>query len=425
MGTLHIAIISGVQGDTRRYRAFHFYEQCCLAGISCYVGHIALPQTRMWVDSAQILILQRVAWDSYVARLVNRARRRGALILSDVDDLIFDPESMHWIDSPDFADPVRVTLYRENLLRNRTTLLESDAVIASTEFLAEQVRQLGKPAWVHRNAFSLEMLAASIRATWSPSEVQNEPIVIGYASGTPTHDRDFALVLPSLRSLLLKDPRLVLHLVGHLKADIADFKDRVIRCPFVPWRKLPEILAQFSINLAPLRVDNPFSQSKSEIKYIEAALVGVPTIASPTQSFQYAIRSGENGMLASSEEDWENAINYLVDDPTFRVALGKAAFGDVMERYAPWRRARELVFLLNQVFETLSAPFGRLEVRDVFQPDPADFTRYFVEDNLERHPTLLERGIYSLCWRGPLTLIGEMWVYIRRLISPLIPFPPR
>ena len=53
----------------------------------------------------------------------------------------------------------------------------------------------------------------------------------------------------------------------------------------MPWRKLPEIQVQFDINLAPLEIDNPFGQSKSEIKYVEAALLRVPTIASPSDSY--------------------------------------------------------------------------------------------------------------------------------------------
>ena len=41
------------------------------------------------------------------------------------------------------------------------------------------------------------------------------------------------------------------------------------------WRELPWIIAQTDINLAPLEMDNPFCQAKSEIKFVEAALVGV------------------------------------------------------------------------------------------------------------------------------------------------------
>ena len=65
------------------------------------------------------------------------------------------------------------------------------------------------------------------------------------------------------------------------------------------WQGLPNIVAQIDINLAPLELDNPFCQAKSEIKFTEAALVGVPTVASPTQAFVYAMRDGEDGLLAA------------------------------------------------------------------------------------------------------------------------------
>src|SRR5690606_33448676 len=104
-------------------------------------GHITQRCIKDWIQSAQIIILQRVSWDHYVEDLLKSARKQKRIIISDVDDLIFDPDVMHWIDSPDFADPIRSSLYRQNLMRNRRTLLESDAVIASTEYLAEQVRK--------------------------------------------------------------------------------------------------------------------------------------------------------------------------------------------------------------------------------------------------------------------------------------------
>ena len=68
----------------------------------------------------------------------------------------------------------------------------------------------------------------------------------------------------------------------------------------MPWRNLPSIQVRFDINLAPLEINNPFGQSKSEIKYVEAALLRVPTIASPSDSYSAAIRHAENGYLANN-----------------------------------------------------------------------------------------------------------------------------
>src|SRR5690606_377751 len=119
--------------------------------------------------------------------------------------LIFDTAAFSWIDSPDFQDRVRAGLYLEDMRRSRLPLETCQAVTASTGFLAGQVRLLGKPAWVHRNAFSLEMLALSEAAVHSRPG-RSGALTIGYASGTPTHNRDFEAVKPALREILRRYP---------------------------------------------------------------------------------------------------------------------------------------------------------------------------------------------------------------------------
>lgn len=413
-----IVIISGVQGDTRRYRAFHLFEQLCLAGYHSCIGHITQNKIQDLVQSSQILILQRVSWDEKVESLIKIARKHGNIIISDVDDLIFEPEAMRWVDAPDFSDPIRSKLYLQNLLRNRRTILESDAIITSTEFLADQVRKLGKPSWVHRNGFSLEMAFLSSKSIESISI--SRKTIIGYASGTPTHDRDFALVLPILKHTIEKHKDVFIQIIGYLQTNVVDYEDRIYHIPFVPWRNLPNLLSKFSINLAPLRTDNPFSQSKSEIKYMEAALVKVPTIASPTQAYRFAIRNGENGKLANSESEWQDALDQLITDPSYRLLMGERAFNDVMQRYAPWLRAIEIVNTLNQILDFLNVSFERFERNDILIPEKLD--EISVPSNQENIPTLINRGIYSLRYRGMITLLAEIWVYFRRSISKVIPF---
>ena len=52
--------------------------------------------------------------------------------------------------------------------------------------------------------------------------------------------------------------------------------------------------------------------TKSEIKYMEAGLVKVPTIASSTDSYNYAIHSGTNGILIYQEDEWFTALSSLI-----------------------------------------------------------------------------------------------------------------
>jgi glycosyltransferase involved in cell wall biosynthesis len=413
-----ILLLSGVRGDTRRYRTVHPYEQLCLLGAEVSLSHISDPQLRQKARKADVVIIHRSPWDGQVSWLVNELRRRGGLLIQDTDDLIFDPAVFQFIDSPDFADPVRASLYQEDLRRNRRTLDACAAVTAATDFLAEQARGLGKPAWVHRNAFSLEMAALSEAAY--AARAPRDKVVIGYASGTPTHNRDFALVKPALQAVMRNYSQVELHILGHLDpgSDWGDLAGRIRTFPLVPWRELPALLAGCDVNLAPLRGDNPFGQSKSEIKYVEAALLRIPTVASPTAAFQTAIRSGENGFLADA--DWLPALEALITDAALRQQMGQRAYHDVMQRYHPLQRANDLAATLQAIsIEVRGQPLW------AELPAPAEIThleRFQTPPELERSPSLARLGLHNLRYRGPRTLLLQAWVFFRRLMAPIFPY---
>lgn len=426
---LQALLLSEVRGDTRRYRSLHLVEQFFALGLNCEFVHMAdRALFEKVIHDWDIVIFHRVAFGDHVKRLLDYFKSRNSLILFDFDDLIFDVEAFQFINSPDFVDPIRSEMYIQNMRNIRAMLEHSEGVLASTNFLSDRIASLGKPVWVHRNAFSLEMLACSEVARVKKPDNAGK-VVIGYASGTPTHNRDFELVKPALQSIMRRDPRVVLRLVGPLDpgAGWEGLESRIERQKLVPWRKLPQVLAGFDINLAPLVMDNPFAQSKSEIKYMEAAMVETPTIASATDAFRYAIRDGETGLLVDAPEGWGSAIERLARDVDLRTRLGQNAYQAVMKEYHPVTRAGQLAQTLGEVSEQLRGqPFWQGS-----RPDSIAISerarlmsqgKRWLPKRYEKDPSNFELGLYSLRHRGWKMLLRQIWIYIRRLVAPIFPF---
>ena len=423
-----VLVLSGVRGDTRRYRTIHSYEQLKLAGVDCQLSHITDPKLFQKIASSSVIIFHRTSFNPYVEQLLEIIQNQNGLIISDIDDLVFDPTAFQWIDSPDFQDPVRAALYQEDMHRNRATLEASQAVTASTQYLAEQVRALDKPAWVHRNAFSLELLAISEEAYQHKQPIAGK-VVIGYASGTPTHDHDFEVAKPALLHILQRYPEAELWIIGHLNPgkDWQGLEDRILHHKLVPWRKLPELLAKLDINIAPLVTSNPFGKSKSELKYVEAGLVSVPTIASPTEAFKFAIQSSVTGILADDEKEWSDAFALLIEQVETRRSMAERAYADVLERYHPVVRSAELINTLNQIHEQFFA-------EPLWTPVALDNqkTRHPIAVNhpngtwdsiaIEQTPTLAQMALHTLRHRGFRTMFMQAWIYFRRLVTPIFPY---
>jgi glycosyltransferase involved in cell wall biosynthesis len=85
----------------------------------------------------------------------------------------------------------------------------------------------------------------------------------------------------------------------------------------------------------PLEYKSAFCNAKSELKYFEQALIGVPVIASPTAPYRECITHGVNGLLANDTEEWTDALEKLINDVDFRDTLAKNAKEHIKDIYYP------------------------------------------------------------------------------------------
>jgi glycosyltransferase involved in cell wall biosynthesis len=186
------------------------------------------------------------------------------------------------------------------------------------------------PVAVVENCVSDELVARSLQA--ARERPPSRTLAVGFLCGHPGHHGNFTLVREPLCVLLGRHPGLRLRIVGFSEAlarGLEAYADRIDAVPYTHWRDLPQELARVDVCLAPLVADR-FNACKSDLRYLEAALCSVPVVASRVGQLSETIKDGENGLLATGEEEWIAAIEALLTDPDRRAALGGAARRDVL-----------------------------------------------------------------------------------------------
>jgi glycosyltransferase involved in cell wall biosynthesis len=92
-------------------------------------------------------------------------------------------------------------------------------------------------------------------------------------------------------------------------------------------------LGQMDIGIMPLP-DTDFARMKGGYKLLQYFSVGIPCVASPVGINQTIVKQGENGFLASNDEEWYNILEKLIVDPQLRTALGKNGRNEAIEFYS-------------------------------------------------------------------------------------------
>lgn len=288
--------------------------------------HVRDPKLPSAVPRYGVVVLFRLVWCDEVAAVLDAARAAGVPVLFDIDDLAFDP-------SLDGLMPFRkryspsewAASYGRQMSGLRKTMLAADAFIGSTAELAEHAARLGKPAHVHPNVVPDRYLRAGAWLRRFPTGLRRQP-TIGYFSGSDTHDEDFSSIAGALARVLRDDSRARVVVCGHLQVSGLSFQieRRLVRLPYMDWRDFAFAYAMCHVTLAPLSVKNAFTDAKSALKFFEAGAFHTPTIASPVREMASAIRHGETGWLAETEDQWADLVARALE-PETSARVGEAA----------------------------------------------------------------------------------------------------
>lgn len=313
-----------------RYRVQHQMEQLKANNIDCdenFYLHLSLEQVRNY----RVFVIFRCPYTEELGEFIRLAKELNKTVIYDIDDLVIDTKYTDTIKYLDTMSPEERKGYDEGVRNMQKVLKMCDAAITTTERMAEELKHYVPKVFINRNTASEEMLQLSEEAykkiIAEKTAEERKTVKLGYFSGSITHNDDFILIQPAVAKIMEKYPQTELHIAGILDIpkELEAFKERVIAHPFTDWKKLPEMIASMDINLAPLE-ESIFNEAKSENKWVEAALVRVPTIASNLGAFKRMIEHNKTGILANTCDEWYEGLESLVVDAQKREYIAKNAY---------------------------------------------------------------------------------------------------
>lgn len=391
-----------------------------------------------FVDSlvgARAAIFYRVAALPNILRAILYANSMNLDTYYEVDDLIFD-SSCYPDPFPSFEGQISATEYAGlqfgvPLFRYAMSMCKGS--IASTPALAERMKAVTATdaSIIIRNGLD-ERNNAAITMGANPIRHDNGRVRIFYGSGTKAHNADFnRLVAPALLDLMQHYPQIDLVIVGHLKlhSELAAMGDRIITFSFIPdviayW----SVLASCDINLAVLEAGS-VADCKSEIKWLEAAVLQIPSVVSGTRTYREVIENGVDGFIAQSPPEWHAALQQLVTNPELRAEAGEKARHKALRTYDLEVAARTLKVKFGNPEQGKPRARGdrlRVLICNVFYaPQSYGGATRVVEDNVrtfrEQYPDL-EIGIFcsedGAAPPGRLNMGSENGLPVYRLSTP-------
>ena len=286
-------------------------------------------------------LLRSFDYDAYVVHrcprppmpeMLARIKDKGKKIIWDLDDDYWRVPT--WNPAHKYQDMKTLDWLREN----------ADRILVSTEPLAQAVNRPEKTT-ILPNLVD--------RSSWPRVERKpNDPLRILWA-GSIHHAKDIEEVVPAVIRLIEEYRQRVLFLFW---GDLPDALSEIVHVRYshltmqvpadlyrgclgliqsVPTPQYPEtaVTIQPDIGLAPLSDDN-FNHSKSNLKYLDYAMMGCPGIYTDQPPYS-CVKHGETGLLVppGDSEGWYEAVKTLIEDDVKRDGMGFLASIDVQENW--------------------------------------------------------------------------------------------
>jgi glycosyltransferase involved in cell wall biosynthesis len=261
------------------------------------------------------------------AALAQRFVPMGVPIVADYDDAVFHRYDLH-----------RNPLIRAALGQSIDFVMRNASLVtAGNRYLADHAVSAG--------AKRVELLPTVIDLDryHVAAPLDRPEVTVGWI-GSPSTQGYLTLLAPVLAALQQKY-RLRVVTIGANSPNLSG-----VALQAKTWAEDTEVddLADFDIGVMPLP-DEPWERGKCGYKLIQYMACGKPVVASPVGVNCEIVSHGSSGFLASTTEEWHQALTTLITDADLRCRMGAAARQRVVEQYCLQISAPKLASWFRQL----------------------------------------------------------------------------
>lgn len=285
-----------------RYRCYHIAETLLLDGHFCSIYSSEQFFSNPNLDFDVYIFHRPTTKRSGFNRLIKSLKNLNKILIADYDDLIFGDYQIYTkcaaVRNKNLSEESAEIVFRSNL----EALSEFTNVTTSTKMLSEYAKKYNSNANVStvNNFIPQSLISTYSNSILNIKKPKND--VIGYFSGSASHNFDLEMIADVLDRVLIENPNYGFMVVGpvQLSPKIKHLRN-VKTLPLVPYQKLPSLMMLCSKIIAPLE-NNEFNQCKSRVKFLESMLANCDLISSPIQDMS-DIKS-KHLKLAKNKDEW-------------------------------------------------------------------------------------------------------------------------
>lgn len=269
---------------------------------------------------SDLLLVARIRDLDHLKNIYDFAEKKNIPLVYETDDLfLYERRS----DAPAaYAGEISAYLSR------------AACIITSTSYLADELRYLNPRVSVFPNL--IDPAIWDIRKPAGRSG--GRPLRI-CCIGTGLMSENISLIVPAMEFCADRYGKdVVFCLWGNVKyvdERVKKLKNVKLFDKRMPYRSFARRLQReaFDLGIVPLS-DLRFNRAKSNVKYLEYAVSGIPAIFSRVEAYA-GLSHGDTGLLAENDPDaWKEEIIRLTEDEDMRTRIAARAYDDVSSRFA-------------------------------------------------------------------------------------------
>ncbi len=346
----------GALGASSRLRFFQYFPDLNAAGIQFECQHL-------FCDSALLARYKNEKYD--VSTVLSAFYKRIKILFSrrDFDVIWIEKEALPWFplwfestllsDLPyvlDFDDAIfhNYDLHRFGLVRSlygkrlNGLMAKSALVVCGNSYLASVARASGA-LWVEQlpTVIDLDRYHLQKKSQILIEQTGYVPRIVWI--GSPSTVKYLSILRQALQELAQRMP-FILRIIG------ANFVLPGVQVECISWSEATEVddIGVCDVGVMPLE-DSAWERGKCGYKLIQYMACGLSVVASDVGVNNEIVKAGVTGYLASTKDDWLDALETLLNDTEKRNEFGQAGRTLVEEVYCSQKTGPVLINFLEKV----------------------------------------------------------------------------